>query len=86
MFWDCEFEQVGVYGQQLSKRAELYPTLLTAHPVRGVDLVSVGEEDEGYSGAGGQGISLADTVAPTWFTPPEGNLNTRCCVHSVLCG
>ena len=69
LFWECEFDQVGVYGQQLSE--DLYPALLTAHPVKGVDLVGVGAEDEGYNDCG-QGISLSDTIAPTWFTPPDG--------------
>ena len=43
--------------------------------MRGVDLVTTAQEDEGYGGGGqdeGSGITLADTIAPHWFTPPEG--------------
>ncbi len=87
LFWECDFEQVGVSG--VSEGAESQLTLLTSHPVRGVDLVSVGAEvDEGYGADRGQGISLDQTVAPTWFTPPESKLMSGyllsflCSVHS----
>lgn len=68
LFWECEFEQVGVSGGS----EEAPHTLLTAHPMRGVDLVRVGvETDEGYGRDHGRGISLDQTVSPTWFTPAE---------------
>lgn len=71
LFWECEFEQVGVSSG--SEGARQHKTLLTSHPVSGVDLVSLGTEvDEGFEADRGRGISLDQTVAPTWFTPPDG--------------
>ena len=63
--------QVGLHGQELT--AEFGPpvTLLTALPVGTGSLVDLEEGDEAGVTWGG-GITLADSIAPHWFTPPEG--------------
>lgn len=68
------FAQVGVYGEDLPKEMDSFPTLLTSRPLKGSTLVNV-MQDEGIDGgvADGRGLTLADSIAPHWFTPPEGD-------------
>ena len=68
--------QVGVYGEDLPKEVDSFSTLLTSRPVKGSTLVNV-TQDEGIDGgvADGRGLTLADTIAPHWFIPPEGAYN-----------
>lgn len=62
-----------MYGEELPKEVDPLPTLLTAYPMRGSRLISI-TQDEGIDGdvAEGCGLTLADTIAPHWFIPPEG--------------
>lgn len=73
LFWEVEFQHVGTYGQDLTED-DAIPTMLTAHPVKGVGLVDLGgEEDEGVGGlTESRGLSLSDIIAPHWFLPPDG--------------
>lgn len=75
LFWEVEFEQIGTYGQKLMED-DAIPTMLTAHPVKGVGLVDLGEgegEDEGIGVVSeSRGLSLSDNIAPHWFVPPDG--------------
>ena len=74
LFWKVEFVQVGIYGQDLANYDPL-PTMVTAHPVKGVGLVNIEgeEEDEGIGGVKGvNALTLSETIAPHWFVPPEG--------------
>ena len=66
--------QVGVYGEDLPKEVDSFPTLLTSRPLKGSRLINI-SQDEGIDGGvfDGRGPTLADTIAPHWFTPPEGN-------------
>ncbi len=75
LFWEMEFHYVGTFGQDFMED-DAIPTMLTAHPVKGVGLVNLeGEEDEEV-GVGGmmasRGLSLSDIIAPHWFMPPDG--------------
>ena len=61
-----------------------FPTLLTSRPLKGSTLVNI-TQDEGIDGgvADGCGLTLADTIAPHWFIPPEGKSRLKCCTfHS----
>ena len=62
-----------MYGEEVPREVDPLPTLLTAYPVRGLKLVSIAQ-DEGIDGgvAEGRDLTLADTIAPHWFIPPEG--------------
>lgn len=64
-----------MYGEELPKEVDPLPTLLTAHPLKGSRLINV-TQDEGIGGgmAEGRSLTLADTIAPHWFIPPEGTL------------
>lgn len=71
LFWEVEFQQVGIHGRDFLEDDAL-PTMLSARPMKGAGLVNVGEqegEDEGVAEV--RGLSLADTIAPHWFTPPN---------------
>lgn len=76
LLWEVEFYQVGINRRDSAEEEDALPSMLTAHPVGRVGLVSVGEEEEGGVEVGeaeqSKGISLADTIAPHWFLPPEG--------------
>ena len=63
-----------MYGEDLPKEVDSYPTLLTSRSLKGARLVNI-TQDEGIDGGvvDGCGLTLADTIAPHWFTPPEGN-------------
>ena len=65
--------QVGIYGEELAKDVDPLPTLVMAYPVRGSRLISIAQ-DEGieWGMADGRALTLADTIAPHWFVPPEG--------------
>lgn len=90
LFWEVEFHQVGMHGQDFNED-EAIPTMLTACPVKGMGVASVGpggeeeeEEDEGIAGVTELGgLCLADTIAPHWFVPPEGEASMMS-VHSTL--
>lgn len=72
LFWELEFQQVGVYGQDFGDEDPL-PTMITARPLRGAGLVNIEEEDEGVGGVWDvNGLTLGDSIAPHWFTPPDG--------------
>jgi hypothetical protein len=88
LLWDVEFEQVGLYGQVFPEDTPP-PSLLSACPVEPglVDLpgeVGRGEPTEK--------LTLADTVAPHWFSPPEGcpstyaHLSARMVLNGMWCG
>lgn len=75
---------------------ESSPTLLTCRPLKRSTLVDI-TQDEGIDGgvADGRGLTLADTIAPHWFIPPEGNPGqldapppppTVQCVHALNAG
>ena len=79
LFWETEFQQVGQHGQDFTEE-DAPPTMLSARPTKGEGLVDLGEgqkeeekeEDEGVGDMiDAKGLSLADTVAPHWFTPPN---------------
>ena len=70
-----------MYGEDLSKEVDSFPTLLTSRPLKGSTLVNITHtQDEGIDGgvADGRGLTLADTIAPHWFIPPEGNSTLKC--------
>jgi hypothetical protein len=70
LFWEVEFHQVGVYGQTLAQDDSV-PVMLTAHPVNGVGLMSVGEKSKDVREEM-RGLSLSDTISPHWFVPSPG--------------
>ncbi len=75
LLWEVEFQQVGVYGQDT--REDSLPVMLTAHPVKGVGLVSVEPEKEELRGGVGDmektpRLTLSESIAPHWFVPPTG--------------
>ena len=71
-----------MYGEELPKEVDPLPTLLTAYPMRGSRLISIAQ-DEGIEGcvAEGWGLTLADTIAPHWFIPPEGTVKINNTMH-----
>ena len=64
--------QVGLYGQEFPDDVAP-PTFLSACPVE-VGLVDLPGEGEGPAGEPTERLTLADTIAPHWFFPPEGLL------------
>ena len=73
-----------MYGEDLPKEVDSFPTLLTSRPLKGSTLVNI-TQDEGISGGvtGERGLTLADTIAPHWFIPPEGNARLQCKYHCI---
>ena len=71
-----------MYGEDLPKDMDSFPTLLTSRPLKGSTLVNI-TQDEGIDGgvSDGRGLTLADTIAPHWFIPPEGNSRLKCNDH-----
>ena len=63
--------QVGLYGQEFSEDVTP-PTFLSACPVE-AGLVDLPGEEEGLGGEPTERLTLADTIAPHWFSPPEGS-------------
>ena len=63
--------QVGLYGQEFSEDVTP-PTFLSACPVE-AGLVDLPGEEEGPGGEPTERLTLADTIAPHWFSPPEGS-------------
>ena len=66
------FPQVGLHGQEFPEDVTP-PTFLSACPVEAglVDLPGDEGRDNGEPTAR---LTLADTIAPHWFSPPEGTL------------
>lgn len=60
--------QIGLYGQEFSEDSAPL-SFLSAYPVE-AGLVDV-EEGAGQEDPG-ERLTLADTIAPHWFSPPEG--------------
>ena len=64
--------KVGLHGQMFPEDASL-PPLLSAYPVE-PGLVDLSGERAG--GEPTEKLTLADTIAPHWFSPPEGVVYT----------
>lgn len=62
-----------MYGEEVPKEVDPLPSLLSANPIQGSMLINIAP-DEGIDGGmvEGRGLTLADTIAPHWFIPPEG--------------
>ena len=70
MFWQVMFEKVGLFGERLEEGSKgTYPlTLISALPNTNGDL----EVDGSTLGMDSGRLSLAYSIAPHWFVPPEG--------------
>ena len=68
LFWDIQFDMIGIYSKESTEDLYSIPTLLSAHPVS-VDCI---QNMELSCAEHEQGITLGDTISPHWFTPPEG--------------
>lgn len=70
MFWHVMFEKVGLFGERLEEGSKgTYPlTLISALPNTNGDL----EVDGSTLGMDSGRLSLAYSIAPHWFVPPEG--------------
>ena len=77
---------MGVYGEEIPKDVDPLPTFITAYPTKGSRLISVAQ-DEGIEGgvSDGRGLTLADTIAPHWFTPPEGTIVLHVSLYVYTC-
>ena len=77
---------MGVYGEEIPKDVDPLPTFITAYPTKGSRLISVAQ-DEGIEGgvSDGRDLTLADAIAPHWFTPPEGTEMYDCSPCVFVC-
>ena len=75
MFWETSFEKMGVYGERLQEdfSGGQPVTLISALPSNS------SEEGGGVMGEESKGLTLSQSIAPHWFTPPEGELIVTNC-------
>lgn len=68
LFWNIEFDLVGIYSKQITEELDSIPTLLTARPVGSIGSKELSILSSNHE----QGLTLGDTISPHWFTPSEG--------------